>query len=78
MPLYEYRCNDCHAVFELLRPMAKRELAAVCPSCESVASMPLISMVAVHAGSSSTVDAAPRSAPSGGGCCGGGGCGCGN
>ena len=53
MPLYEYRCNDCSAVFELLRPMADREVAAVCPSCESRASMPLISRVAVHAGSGS-------------------------
>ncbi len=78
MPLYEYRCDDCHAVFELLRPMAKRELAAVCPSCESVASMPLISRVAVHASSSSAMDAAPRSSPAaGGGCC-GGACACGN
>ena len=51
MPLYEYRCNDCSAVYELLRPMADREVAAVCPSCESRASMPLISRVAVHAGS---------------------------
>jgi putative FmdB family regulatory protein len=73
MPLYEYRCNDCAAVFELLRPMADREVAAVCPSCESRASMPLISRVAVHAG------AGASEAPSigGGGCCGGGGCGCG-
>jgi putative FmdB family regulatory protein len=77
MPLYEYRCNDCSAVFELLRPMADREVAAVCPSCESRASMPLISRVAVHAGSG----AAPAEGPStvgggGGGCC-GGSCGCG-
>ena len=57
MPLYEYRCNDCSAVFELLRPMADREVAAVCPSCESRASMPLISRVAVHAGAGS--DASP-------------------
>jgi putative FmdB family regulatory protein len=74
MPLYEYRCNDCSAVFELLRPMADREVAAVCPSCESRASMPLISRVAVHAGSG------PGESPSmgggGGGCC-GGSCGCG-
>jgi putative FmdB family regulatory protein len=79
MPLYEYRCNDCHSIFELLRPMAKRGLAAVCPSCESVASMPLISRVAVHAGPSSGMEAAPRSAPAGGGgggCC-GGACACG-
>src|SRR5450631_386484 len=74
MPLYEYRCNDCSAVFELLRPMADREVAAVCPSCESRASMPLISRVAVHAGSGS--DESPSMGGGGGGCC-GGSCGCG-
>jgi putative FmdB family regulatory protein len=75
MPLYEYRCNDCSAVFELLRPMADREVAAVCPSCESRASMPLISRVAVHAGSGS--DESPAAGGGGGGCC-GGSCGCAN
>jgi putative FmdB family regulatory protein len=77
MALYEYRCNDCHAVFEVLRPMAERELATVCPSCESRASMPLISRVAVHAGASEGSSAREMPAPSAGGCC-GGSCGCGN
>ena len=77
MPLYEYRCNDCRSVFEVLRPMADRELAAVCPSCESRASMPLISRVAVHAGASSDTALAPAPRASGGGCC-GGACGCAN
>jgi putative FmdB family regulatory protein len=83
MPLYEYRCNDCSAVYELLRPMADREVAAVCPSCESRASMPLISRVAVHAGSGSRGTAATggggeaASAGGGGGGCCGGSCGCG-
>jgi hypothetical protein len=53
--------------------MADREIAAVCPSCESRASMPLISRVAVHAGSGATET---PSAGGGGGCC-GGSCGCG-
>ncbi len=75
MPLYEYRCNDCSAVYELLRPMADREAATVCPSCESRASMPLISRVAVHAGTGTSEGPAP-SAGGGGGCC-GGSCGCG-
>jgi putative FmdB family regulatory protein len=76
MPLYEYRCNDCSAVYELLRPMADREVAAVCPSCESRASMPLISRVAVHAGSGS--DESPSASGGGGGGCCGGSCGCSN
>jgi putative FmdB family regulatory protein len=75
VPLYEYRCNDCRSVFEVLRPMAQRELVAVCPRCESCASMPLISRVAARAGAGEVMEAGP--APSaGGGCC-GGSCGCG-
>jgi putative FmdB family regulatory protein len=76
MPMYEYRCNDCAAVYEVLRPMAERELAAVCPGCESRASMPLISRVAVQSRASGGMDFAP-SASTGGGCC-GGACGCAN
>jgi putative FmdB family regulatory protein len=78
--MYEYRCNDCRSVFEVLRPMAERELAAVCPCCESRASMPLISRVTALAGAGAGAGAAPEAAsqPSsrGGGCC-GGSCGCG-
>jgi putative FmdB family regulatory protein len=78
MPLYEYRCNDCSAVYELLRPMADREVAAVCPSCESRASMPLISRVAVHAGAATGEGAAASTGGGGGGGCCGGSCGCGS
>jgi putative FmdB family regulatory protein len=74
VPVYEYRCNDCASVFEVLRPMAQRELAAVCPSCEGRASMPLISRVALQSGGSSEASAAPR----GGGCACGGACACAN
>ncbi|MEA2614922.1 MAG: hypothetical protein QOE72_705 [Chloroflexota bacterium] len=73
MPLYEYRCQSCSSTFELLRPMADRQLAAVCPHCEGRSTMPLISQVALHAGAAATVPGpAPR--PSGGGC--GSSCGC--
>jgi putative FmdB family regulatory protein len=68
MPLYEYRCDDCASVFEVLRPMAERELAAVCPRCESRASMPLISRITARAGAGAGGEAVSA---------GGGGCGCG-
>lgn len=74
MPMYEYFCSDCRAVFEVLRPMADRELAAVCPLCESRSSMPLISRVAVRAGGAD----AGFAMPSGGGCACGGACSCAN
>jgi putative FmdB family regulatory protein len=73
VPLYEYRCQSCSSTFELLRPMADRQLAAVCPRCEGRSTMPLISQVALHAGATAAVPGpAPR--PSGGGC--GSSCGC--
>lgn len=76
MPLYEYRCNDCTSVFELLRPMADRAVAALCPHCEGRTAMPLISMVAAGPGNPEAGLPAPdRAAPRGaGGCCGGGCC----
>jgi putative FmdB family regulatory protein len=79
MALYEYRCNACSETFELLRPMADRELRAMCPSCESPTTMPLISRVAISVGSASRADSAPapRSGGGGGGGCCGGACGCG-
>ena len=75
MPLYEYRCNDCTSVFEVMRPMAEREIAAVCPRCESRASMPLISRVGMLVSGGAETDSRPGPA-AGGGCC-GGSCGCG-
>ncbi|MHB8717816.1 MAG: FmdB family zinc ribbon protein [Candidatus Dormibacteria bacterium] len=74
MPLYEYRCNDCTATFEVLRSMGQRELAAVCPSCESRSSMPLISRVAAARPAAGAAVAAARPAS---GCC-GGSCACGS
>jgi putative FmdB family regulatory protein len=77
MPLYEYRCNACLETFELLRPMADRTLQAVCPSCESTTSMPLISRVAISVQSASRADTAPAPRGGGGGGCCEGACGCG-
>jgi putative FmdB family regulatory protein len=81
MPVYEYRCNDCKGRFEILRPVAEREVAAVCPRCESLASMPLISLVAVGGRDlESTISSAGQDADFStdvGGCC-GGSCNCGN
>ena len=74
MPVYEYFCQDCRSVFELLRPMADRQLTAVCPMCESRSSMPLVSRVALRAGSG----AVDFGTLSGGGCACGGACSCAN
>ncbi|NDJ61173.1 MAG: zinc ribbon domain-containing protein [Chloroflexi bacterium] len=47
MPLYDYRCEECHTVFELRRSMADVEKAAVCPACDSLLTTRLLSTVAV-------------------------------
>ena len=35
MPSYDYTCKKCGHRFELLRPLAKRDDPAPCPSCKS-------------------------------------------
>ncbi len=35
MPLYEYYCNDCHGVFELLRPQREASEPQPCPECDA-------------------------------------------
>lgn len=35
MPIYEYRCADCRAVFEKLRPMSQANAPTTCSQCGS-------------------------------------------
>lgn len=35
MPLYEYQCQDCGKIFELLRRFSEADKDVVCPECES-------------------------------------------
>jgi len=35
MPMYEYRCDDCQGVTELLRSMSTADDAAACETCGS-------------------------------------------
>ena len=35
MPIYEYYCNDCHGVFELLRQARESSLPQPCPECDA-------------------------------------------
>lgn len=36
MPLYEYRCRSCGAVFEMLRRLKDADADMECPKCGSV------------------------------------------
>ena len=35
MPLYEYYCEDCHGIFELLRPAREASEPQPCPECDA-------------------------------------------
>jgi putative FmdB family regulatory protein len=35
MPLYEYQCENCGKVFELLRRMSESDRGVECPACHS-------------------------------------------
>jgi putative FmdB family regulatory protein len=77
MPIYEYRCESCAGKFEVLTRFAERDIAQVCPTCESTRTRVLVSSFARAGGG--TESSAPEftSKASGGGCC-GGSCGCGS
>ncbi len=78
MPIYEYRCADCHKPFELFVRAPSLADSAVCAHCHSTRVHRLISGFATVHGSSSGMTSAVAEAPGGGGCaCGGGGCSCG-
>ena len=47
MPLYDYRCDECHTVFEQRRAMADVDKVTVCPACDSLLTTRLLSTVAV-------------------------------
>jgi len=72
MPLYEYVCRECDAVFEARRSMADVDTALSCPSGHERVSRRL-SVFATTGRSPATSDSPARSG--GGGCC-GGACGC--
>jgi putative FmdB family regulatory protein len=77
MPIYEYRCESCSGKFEVLTRFAERDLAQVCPTCESTKTRVLVSSFAFAGGGPLESLGPGASASSSGGCC-GGSCGCGS
>jgi putative FmdB family regulatory protein len=51
MPLYEYKCEKCQAVFSELRSISQRNDAISCPECGGKAKV-IISAFATGAGTS--------------------------
>lgn len=76
MPLYEYRCSDCKAKFELLVTRQNAD-DVVCMKCHSEKVRRLLSTFALPRSGSEDSSSSDDAVPMMGGCaCGGGGCGC--
>ena len=79
MPLYEYRCNECTAEFEVLVRTVSSDPRPSCPACGATEVRKVLSLVAARPsrrGESGALETA-LAQPRGGGCC-GGACGCGH
>jgi putative FmdB family regulatory protein len=74
MPVYEYRCDECHERFEMRRSYAESDAPAACPTCHQPRTHRLLSnFVAMTASSNG---GAATAVAGGGGCsgCAGGHC----
>ncbi|MFZ5624573.1 MAG: FmdB family zinc ribbon protein [Gemmatimonadota bacterium] len=68
MPIYEFACGDCSAVFETL---VRNGTRVACPACRSEKVERLMSAPAAHRGSAGGAQDFSCLGPPAGGCCGG-------
>jgi putative FmdB family regulatory protein len=73
VPIYEYRCQTCDAVYEARRSMAEADAPATCPEGH-VGARRLLPVFATTSGGSAAEPAGMCGAPVAGGC--GGACAC--
>ncbi len=73
MPLYDYRCTTCDAVYEARRSMADADRPATCPAGH-VGAVRLLPVFATTGGAEPAPGGGMCGAPLSGGC--GGGCAC--
>jgi putative FmdB family regulatory protein len=73
VPIYEFRCSTCHAVFDERRPMADAAAPATCPDGH-VGAKRLLPVFATTGHAAEPVGAGMCGAPVAGGC--GSGCAC--
>jgi putative FmdB family regulatory protein len=73
MPVYEFRCTTCHAVYDERRPMADADAPATCPAGHTGAAR-LLPIFATTGLATEPPSGGMCGAPQVGGC--GGGCAC--
>jgi len=54
MPIYEYQCSDCQAVFEILTTSEHRDNEVRCEKCQGSRVVKLLSAGAIRKGSGPT------------------------
>jgi putative FmdB family regulatory protein len=65
MPIYEYKCNDCGQIFEILTTSGNSTEPVQCRNCQSAKVNKIISAGSFRRGSGATL---PSAAPKGCGC----------
>ena len=61
MPIYEYKCNDCGKLFEILTTSAGENKDVVCENCQSGNTLKVLSATAIRTQSTITQAPAPPS-----------------
>lgn len=74
MAMYEYRCQDCGALYDILHLGKEKTEDIICPNCESTNHKKLLSVFNSSSNSTSAVDSMPAPSCAGGACGIGGGC----
>ena len=70
MPVYDYRCSECGATYDVYHKVREIAEDIVCPSCGSLKHKKLMSASAVSMGDKSSPASSGPPCESGG-CCGG-------
>ncbi|MGE5316324.1 MAG: FmdB family zinc ribbon protein [Acidobacteriota bacterium] len=73
MPIYDYRCEDCSARYEVFHKVREETEEIICPKCQSRRYKKMMSVPAAAVMGSSASDSFSAG---GGSCDGAGGCGC--
>jgi putative FmdB family regulatory protein len=74
MAVYEYRCQGCGAMYDILHLGKERREDIICPHCESTDHKKLLSVFNASSASSASADRAPMPSCTTGTCGIGGGC----
>jgi putative FmdB family regulatory protein len=71
MPIYDYQCSDCGKSYDVFHKVREVVEDVVCPSCNSVNHVRLISAPAISMKGSGGYSSDPAPSCTDGSCCGG-------